>query len=51
MVETAVRKCLLAQLGIQDERAFLEAINQIASGEVARDEGRDDGPAAEREHD
>jgi len=33
MVETAVRKCLLAQRGIQDERHFLEAINQIAKGE------------------
>jgi HPr kinase/phosphorylase len=33
MVETAVRKCLLAQRGIQDERDFLEAVNQIAQGE------------------
>jgi HPr kinase/phosphorylase len=32
MVETAVRKCLLAQRGIQDERSFLEGINQIAAG-------------------
>jgi HPr kinase/phosphorylase len=32
MVETAVRKCLLAQRGIQDERDFLEAVNQIAQG-------------------
>jgi serine kinase of HPr protein (carbohydrate metabolism regulator) len=31
MVETAVRKCLLAQRGIQDERDFLEAINDIAA--------------------
>jgi HPr kinase/phosphorylase len=33
MVETAVRKCLLAQRGIQDEREFLEAVNQLAQGE------------------
>jgi HPr kinase/phosphorylase len=33
MVETAVRKCLLAQRGIQDERDFLEAVNQIAQGD------------------
>ena len=33
MVETAVRKCLLAQRGIQDERDFLEAVNRIAQGE------------------
>lgn len=32
MVETAVRKCLLAQRGIQDERDFLEVVNQIAEG-------------------
>lgn len=32
MVETAVRKCLLAQRGIQDERDFLEAVNQLAEG-------------------
>jgi HPr kinase/phosphorylase len=32
MVETAVRKCLLAQRGIQDERGFLENINLIAQG-------------------
>ena len=31
MVETAVRKCLLAQRGIQDEGEFLEAINEIAA--------------------
>lgn len=30
MVETAVRKCLLAQRGIEDERRFLDAINRIA---------------------
>ena len=36
MVETAVRKCLLAQRGIQDERDFLEVVNQLAEG--ARDE-------------
>lgn len=33
MVETAVRKCLLAQRGIQDERDFLEIVNQLAEGE------------------
>jgi len=33
MVETAVRKCLLAQRGIQDEREFLEAVNQLAQGD------------------
>ncbi len=32
MVETAVRKCLLAQRGIQDERDFLEAVNQTRAG-------------------
>jgi HPr kinase/phosphorylase len=32
MVETAVRKCLLAQRGIQDEREFLDAVNKIAQG-------------------
>lgn len=33
MVETAVRKCLLAQRGIQDEREFLEVVNQLAQGD------------------
>ena len=33
MVETAVRKCLLAQRGIQDERDFLTSVNQIAAGD------------------
>ncbi len=32
MVETAVRKCLLAQRGIEDELSFLEAINRQALG-------------------
>jgi serine kinase of HPr protein (carbohydrate metabolism regulator) len=42
MVETAVRKCLLAQRGIQDERDFLEAINDIAARRsVDTDEGSD----------
>lgn len=31
MVETAVRKCLLAQRGIQDELDFLEGINLVAA--------------------
>jgi len=33
MVETAVRKCLLARRGIQDERDFLDAINRLAMGD------------------
>ncbi len=33
MVETAVRKCLLAQRGIQDERDFLDVVNQLAQGD------------------
>ena len=33
MVETAVRKCLLAQRGIQDEKEFLEVVNQLAQGD------------------
>jgi len=32
MVETAVRKCLLAQRGIEDERGFLESVNLLALG-------------------
>jgi len=32
MVETAVRKCLLAQRGIEDERGFLESVNLLAQG-------------------
>jgi HPr kinase/phosphorylase len=32
LVETAVRKCLLARQGIEDERDFLNAINRIADG-------------------
>jgi HPr kinase/phosphorylase len=38
MVETAVRKCLLAQRGIQDERGFLENVNLIAQGEGKADD-------------
>jgi len=38
MVETAVRKCLLAQRGIEDERGFLESINLMA-----QEGGEDDG--------
>lgn len=38
LVETAVRKCLLAQRGIQDEREFLDSINQLAlEGETGDD--------------
>jgi HPr kinase/phosphorylase len=33
MVETAVRKCLLAQRGIEDERGFLESVNMMAMGD------------------
>lgn len=32
MVETAVRKCILAQRGIEDERGFLESVNLMAEG-------------------
>ncbi len=42
MVETAVRKCLLAQRGIEDEKDFLETFNKIAAGEEIVG-GRDDG--------
>lgn len=31
MVETAVRKCMLARRGIQDERDFLDIINEVAA--------------------
>jgi len=39
MVETAVRKCLLAARGVDDERAFLERVNRRAQGKrgVPRD--------------
>ncbi len=37
MVETAVRKCLLAQRGIDDEGVFLEAIDHIADRLVGRE--------------
>ena len=43
MVETAVRKCMLAQRGIQDEREFLEAINETAARRAeAADEAADE---------
>ncbi len=32
MVETAVKKCLLAQRGVDDEGVFLDAIDRIAAG-------------------
>ena len=38
LVETAVRKCLLAQRGIQDERTFLEAINSLAQEPSGKDD-------------
>lgn len=38
MVETAVRKCLLAQRGIEDERGFLENVNRMAEGVENGDE-------------
>jgi HPr kinase/phosphorylase len=41
MVETAVRKCLLAQRGIQDERDFLNAINEMARNGNLDLEGED----------
>lgn len=42
MVETAVRKCLLAGRGIQDERDFLDAINKIAMGARLKGHGSGD---------
>lgn len=39
LVETAVRKCLLAQRGIEDERDFLEAINRLADDTVEPSDG------------
>jgi HPr kinase/phosphorylase len=42
MVETAVRKCLLAQRGIQDERDFLNVINEMARNGDSRHGGDDD---------
>lgn len=41
MVETAVRKCMLAQRGIQDERDFLDGINLVAAKRGGED--REDG--------
>ncbi len=38
MVETAVRKCLLAQRGIEDERGFLDNVNRMAEGVENDDE-------------
>lgn len=43
MVETAVRKCLLAARGVDDERAFLERVNRRAGGTGARPKEPDDG--------
>jgi HPr kinase/phosphorylase len=43
MVETAVRKCLLAQRGVQDERDFLQVINEIAAKRPVEDWDVDDG--------
>lgn len=43
MVETAVRKCLLAERGIQDERTFLEAINRRAMGDASPPDDEADG--------
>jgi len=42
MVETAVRKCLLAQRGIDDEGVFLDAIDHIAIGDTPNGRGGDD---------
>ncbi len=41
MVETAVRKCLLAKRGVDDERMFLDAVNRrarFAGGEKTEDD-------------
>jgi HPr kinase/phosphorylase len=38
LVETAVRKCLLAQRGIEDERDFLKAIDRLADDVVESDD-------------
>ena len=43
MVETAVRKCLLAARGVDDERAFLERVNRRARGVSPDRLGWDDG--------
>jgi len=37
MVETAVRKCLLARRGVDDEGVFLNAIDRIAAGRLGED--------------
>lgn len=42
MVETAVRKCLLAQRGVDDERVFIESVNKRAAGFEAEDLSLDD---------
>lgn len=42
MVETAVRKCLLAQRGVDDERVFIESVNRRAAGFEAEDLSLDD---------
>lgn len=42
MVETAVRKCLLASQGVDDERAFLEKVNRRARGGAPNRRGWDD---------
>jgi HPr kinase/phosphorylase len=43
MLETAVRKCLLALRGIQDERNFLDTINEIAARRLDQELEVDDG--------
>jgi len=42
MVETAVRKCLLAERGIQDEHTFLRDVNRRARGVETEQEGEDE---------
>jgi HPr kinase/phosphorylase len=37
MVETAVRKCILATRGVTDEREFLDAVNRIAAGDTGEE--------------
>jgi HPr kinase/phosphorylase len=49
LVETAVRKCLLAQRGIQDEREFLDTINQLAIEADANASGAEAHASAEVE--
>ncbi|NOZ79397.1 MAG: HPr(Ser) kinase/phosphatase [Acidobacteria bacterium] len=42
MVETAVRKCLLAQRGVDDERVFLDSVNRRAQNGVTGEPPNDE---------